>query len=636
MTELAVERPRIRSRLHREPAREALIAGLGGFAIVAGLAAAQGGYFPTTWGWSAFVLFAAALIALGTRRQLSLGPAQWTMIGGILALVGWIALSTIWSTVPAQSMLETERALVYAGGVLAALVLIRRRSVAHLLGGILAAITLIAVYAVADRLLVNHVGPRSFGGRLAGPLGYWNALGIFAAIGILLAGGFAARGSSPVARALAAASAVPLAVALYLTFSRGSTLSLAVGLAVAVAYDRRRLQLVSALGVVAIAPLTAVWLASRSHDLTSSTAPPVGANTTHYALAGVLVGLAFAAALAATALWLVESRASFGRRLRTAYAATLIAILVLALAGAFAHYGSPPTLVHKAYASFKGDLKSSNSLNSRLLSLSNHYRLVAWRAAWHDYKAHPLLGSGAGSFEQYWLQHRTSTQQLVDAHNLYAETLAELGAVGFALLGLVLSLPLLAAVRARSHPLAAVALGGYLALLVHAAGDWDWEMPVVMLVGLLLGVALLVMGSSETGRRTLPSRVLVPLLAIAVAGAAFAVVGFVGNNAISDARAAIAAENWAEAENDARKAADWAPWSDVPWQLLGDGQVGEKSFGAARGSFEHAVSVNPNNWLNWYFLGTVTAGEARQEAYRMASLLNPLDPRVVLARKLAD
>jgi O-antigen ligase len=118
-----------------------------------------------------------------------------------------------------------------------------------------------------------------------------------------------------------------------------------------------------------------------------------------------------------------------------------------------------------------------------------------WRVAVEDAAQHPALGSGAGSFDNFWFQHRTIPANVHDAHNLYLEVLAELGLVGFLLLCLVLVPPLVAARRARNQELVAVAAAGYISFLVHTALDWDWEMPVTTLAGLALGASLLVAAS---------------------------------------------------------------------------------------------------------------------------------------------
>jgi O-antigen ligase len=114
-----------------------------------------------------------------------------------------------------------------------------------------------------------------------------------------------------------------------------------------------------------------------------------------------------------------------------------------------------------------------------------------WRAAIADTRSHPISGSGAGSFDDYWYAHRNSEANVRDAHSLYLESLAELGPVGLLLVLGVLIPPLAAAAIARSEPAVAVAAGGYSAFLVHAGLDWDWEMPATTLAGLACGAALL-------------------------------------------------------------------------------------------------------------------------------------------------
>src|SRR5439155_25169898 len=127
-------------------------------------------------------------------------------------------------------------ALVYPVAALAALLLVRRTTVPQLLLGVWAGIALVCVYALATRLFPDRLGTTTaiVGRRLAAPIGYWNALGLLAAIGTLLALGLAARARLPV-RALAGSSLVVLVPTLLFTFSRGAWLSLAVGVAVAVA-----------------------------------------------------------------------------------------------------------------------------------------------------------------------------------------------------------------------------------------------------------------------------------------------------------------------------------------------------------------------------------------------------------------
>lgn len=119
-------------------------------------------------------------------------------------------------------------------------------------------------------------------------------------------------------------------------------------------------------------------------------------------------------------------------------------------------------------------------------------RPAYWNVALADASEHVVLGSGAGSFDDYWLEHRPIPAFVRDAHNLYLETFAELGLIGLALLLVALGAPLAAAVRTRERKIVATAAAAYSVFLVHAGLDWDWEMPVTTLAGLACGAALLV------------------------------------------------------------------------------------------------------------------------------------------------
>ena len=115
-----------------------------------------------------------------------------------------------------------------------------------------------------------------------------------------------------------------------------------------------------------------------------------------------------------------------------------------------------------------------------------------------------MAGLGAGTFEQAWLKDHPVTWKIRDAHNLYVEVLAELGPIGLAVLLFAFSIPIVAAVRVRSHPLAPLAAGAYAAYLFHAGVDWDLgdacggTMPAVTLAALFCGVAIIVVARSNS------------------------------------------------------------------------------------------------------------------------------------------
>ena len=99
-----------------------------GFLVVAVVAGHQGGFFPSTWAWTALVTWWIAVLALVLKRQLALGILELAMAGGALAFAGWFALSAVWSRSVPSTLGETTRYVAYAGLVVGALLVVERRT----------------------------------------------------------------------------------------------------------------------------------------------------------------------------------------------------------------------------------------------------------------------------------------------------------------------------------------------------------------------------------------------------------------------------------------------------------------------------------------------------------------------------
>jgi O-Antigen ligase len=597
-----------------------------GLVPILSLGAAQGGYFPSAWGWAALGLLWAAGLALVLRSSARLSSSECAFVLAWGGLAAWIALSMVWSRDLPQTVLELERVIVYFAAALAVVVIARTRSAQFVLGGLLAAISLIAAFSLATRLFPGQlqVYDRNAVYRLAQPIGYWNGLAIFTAMGSLLALGFAARAHRPAARALCAGLVIVLLPTFYFTFGRSGWIALAAGLVLAVLIDPRRLQLLTTLLVMAPASIAAVWLAAHSHGLTRAGAPAAQATSDGHFLAIALVLLAGVNAAAVLLVAFVERRLVLPAAARRVFAGALLVSLAVVLALTFAHYGSPSTLVRKGYSAFKAPTPHVVNLNRRLLNFSGNGRYELWRLAWTDARAHPWLGSGAGSYERYFLQHQPpNVGRVRDAHGLYVETLAELGPVGLVLLLVCLGVPLFVAVRARTHSFVPAAAGAYGAFLVHAIADWDWELPAVTVSAILCGGAILVAGRRFGHVRSLS----VPLRSVAViiivAVGAFASIGLVGNSALKASDGARRAGQWDRAASEARRARAWMPWSPAPWAALGNAQLGAGLVRDARGSFRKAVSMDPKDWELWYDLARASRGRGRIRALHRAVALYP-------------
>jgi O-antigen ligase len=296
-------------------------------------------------------------------------------------------------------------------------------------------------------------------------------------------------------------------------------------------------------------------------------------------------------------------------------------VIVAGLTVALVRVGGPAGAVRK-FSGVGPTIKTGQ--NRRLLSLSGSSRAQYWHVAWLEYQEHPWLGTGAGSFQRHWLRLRPAELPVLDAHSLYLETLAELGPVGLALLVAALTLPLVASVLARDDPVAVPAVGGYVAYLVHAAQDWDWELPAVTLAGLVCAAAVLVLAERRP-RPQLPPSLRVGAAAITVVLALAALGALAGNQAVSGANAALDRDDPARAERDARWAERLVPWSPEPWRLHGEALLSQGKLDAARRDFRRALVKDPSDWDSWADLTLVTQGAERREAARHARSLNPLE-----------
>jgi hypothetical protein len=616
--------------------RPALAFGLTGL-VLAALSSAQGGYFPTSWGWSgaAILLVLAVWLVLDDRTEVSF--VELVQVALLVLLVGWTFLSATWSGDAGSSVQEGQRTLVGCVAVAALFVTVRRRDAGTVLAGALVAIALVCLYAAATRLFPRQFG--HFGAadayRLSTPIGYWNGLGLFAGMGVLLALGIVASRAHRYARA-AAAAAVPLTLlTLYFSFSRGSWVALGVGAAVTLVITKSIGRLVVSWLVVVPFAGALVWYASGRHALTHRGATLSSAAAQGARLAVVLVVAMSAAAGAAVALDV------FGRRVpleRIGRFVGALAAVVAVVAGAIVlgtNTGRAREVLSHAKRTFaETAAPAPTDLNQRLFSLSSNGRQALWSAAWRDFRSHPWAGSGAGTFESQWLRDRRSTFYVRDAHSLYLETLAELGAPGLVLLAGVLGLPLVLGLRRRRPPYWAGAIGAFAAYVVHAAADWDWELSGVTCTALAIGAAVLI--ASREGQRApmavgswlrLGGGALVAVMLVV------ALDGWLGNSALASAQSSLGKQNWQRAARQARNAEAFMPWSSQPPTVLAEAYLGAGELGDARVSARTAIDRSRDSWQAWLDLALASSARARAQALARATELYPRSLQIANARK---
>lgn len=169
----------------------------------------------------------------------------------------------------------------------------------------------------------------------------------------------------------------------------------------------------------------------------------------------------------------------------------------------------PPALITVALVAFVavGTARWSParvSGGANRLITTNSIRYAYWRVAVHAFVAEPIRGVGAGGWAIWWLREEPSEARAQDAHSLPLQTVAELGLVGVGLLTVFLCGVALAARDGLdvAPQVAAGPIAGCVVYLAHAPLDWDWEMPAVTLVALILAGALL---AGDLASETRPS-----------------------------------------------------------------------------------------------------------------------------------
>jgi hypothetical protein len=594
------------------------------------LVSAQGGYFPPSWGWSGMIALGSIAFAGFAATETDGGGSDIVFVGALVALAAWIGLSIIWSSNPAGSVLELERAGVYVGVVGAFLLLARRWELKVAVPVLQAGITAVAAYALATRLFPQHVGTYDgFAGyRLAEPVGYWNGLAIFCVLGLLLAAGVFLSADSAVVRGFAAGSLVVLAPTAYFTFSRGGWLALAVGTTAWFAVAPHRLRSVGYLAALATLPAAAVALSARSSALTHRFAGAHAAESAGNRLAVWLVLLAAAQVLIGIAVGEASRRLSLAPRIARVGGGLVVLTVLAAIVAGVVHFGGPVETIRRGYDSFQAKPSPvAANLNKRLFSLSSNGRSDLWRAALTLYEHHPALGSGAGSFERFWLSDRRASFEARDAHNLYLETLAELGPMGLGLLSLCLLVPFYAVARHR-NALSAGAFGAFAAYLAHATIDWDWELSGVTATALLCGAIVVVAGRRRERPIQLSSIPRTAVVAVSVACFVGACVGWLGNETLSRAESARDAGRYAQSISDANTARRWMPWSARPRVVAGESYLLLGARPQARALLRRALRQDNGDWETWLALSRVTSGLESRRALTRASALNRLDPSI--------
>ena len=560
-------------------------------------------------GLGSLALLLLVSVALTVGVAVELDTLDALFLGGFAGLAGWIALSLLWTVGVPDTVLEIERVLVYLAAVAAGILLLRKRSVAAVIVGLCGALGIISTYALLTRLFPDHFGTfdQISGYRLSDPLGYWNALGILAALGWLLALGLAAR-SGPLVRCLSAGSTVIFALTLYFTYGRASWIALFAGLTVAIALDKRRLQLITAALVLAPWSITAVAVASTSSALTHQGAALSAASRDGHGLAVIAIGLVVAASLTILLFDWLATVVTVPYGVRRVYAGTLLFLLAAFLIVVFGRYGFPPSLARKAYDSFqvstgaRGPTSTVGSSTSRAAAEARtgappgrrSRRTRSWAAA---PAATPSSGSSIAPATGRCTTHTISTSRpsrswsrgsrAAPVHARRAVRRGPAARVVSARRDRMRRLRRLPPARRRRLGLGDA--GGHpdRPLLRDRAARRRPSRPRAA------GTALRPEDRRGCDRHR-PLRV--------------RVVALLGNSAVSASSKSTDGGHYARAESQAHDAMSFVSWSAEPWRRLGEAQALSGNLAGARVSFRRAVDKAPRDWTLWYELALASRG----------------------------
>ena len=568
--------------------------------------------------WTLF--FALALGLLPRRR------ADRRVVVPVLLVAAFATLTLVsaaWAPGTEAATLEFDRVLLFLGVLLLFGLACTEADVPRIADGL--ALGIVGVAAVA---LVSRSVPSAFDGnviptylpsaanRLAYPLGYWNGLAVLAAMGVPLLLR-ATIGSRNVGRAGAFAAFPALGTVIFLTSSRTGVAAAVLGACVFVALAERRwpaagAALAAGVACAAGAATIRIWPEVVDGPFTRVAWEPL------VALVALSAACGGAWALARNVpRRFAEPPRRVGWIALGAATAAALAVLALADVGArFDAFTAPPP-----------STTTPTAITDHLMAGGGSGRWQLWSAALSEFRADPLVGGGAGSFETWWLAHGSLAVPVATAHSLYLETLAELGIGGLLLVGAIVGL-LVALAAAGPRTASSAAVASALAVFAFAAGvDWVWDLPAVAAVAAAIG------GLATSLRAEAVEAAPAPLLRTAAAvvclGAlATLAVPLLAELELESSRTAARSGDLSRAAVDARRARDLQPWAATPHLQLALVHEAAGQLVAAQRSVSHAIGRDASDWRIWLVAARLeTKQGALADARRSLCRAEELNPR---------
>ncbi len=545
-------------------------------------------------------------------RVLFLGLAVLTLVS---------ALSLFWTSSAERTLEEVARVSGYAGLATLLLLGLTRREWGLVATGVFVGGVVVCALAVASRLLPALIEESQSvpGPRLAGSLGYWNALSSWSAATFTMGLAWSVATRRVAHRGLALATTPIAGICLYLTYSRGGAAAAVVGLvAVVVLGGNRSRTIAHAVGAGAVTAMVIAVVRTQ----------PQIAEATGTAGAGwVLLALAVGCGVA----WVMPR---FTRKLRSAHRQRMSIRTALRFATCVVALAALAPVVYALLGEREPVIESTGiDPAQRLVSVDGN-RPGYWATSLAAFGESPLGGLGAGTFEFYWAREGGEEEQVRDAHSLFLEHLAELGLLGLgATLILVTGLLLVSVepLRSGSRRAASVAMPAVVAVfVVHAGADALWEATAVGALAITAACSAAAAGSARRSRSPESREPRVPdagrlsrwrvagVTLVVGLGVGIQIPGLIAGSRLHDAalvgRAGFT-ERALELSSDAINA---TPWAASPYAVRALLQEAARRPSAAIKDMLEAVKREPLNFRYWLAIGRYQQDSGNRAAARAA------------------
>jgi hypothetical protein len=637
----------------------AIAAFVAGAAPVALLGFSRGGYPVEVIAGYGVALWWLLLVGLLTGALPRPRPtrAGWVVLGAVAALTLWGLWSLTWSQDEEAGLTEVVRLVVAGGSLLLGMSAVRGGHARVFMGGVFAGLCLVVGGAALSRLQPDLISGSSATNDVLGtntrtswPLNYWNAIGAAGSVAIGLGVVLAAQARTAWASALAAAPLPFVVLGTVFTLSRGGLLATGVALVAAVLFVASRPVLLRTLLAPAVGAAALVLAAYRSDAIADATGTAAQSSDGRAVL--VLAALIAVGVLLVQAGWTTADLARWTPRLPRAGRLTTTVVcvaLVLGLGGGAVAAGTSGQLADRWRAFKVPTVGVEKSGTDRFTSVSSSHRYEMWSGAVDAFEGEPIKGIGLGSWESWWSPRRGNSGFVRNAHSEGFELLAETGAVGAGLFGVLLLVPIGAGIwavrrRARSAPDAVLVVPALSAFAVALLIDWNWQIGAFMVAGVgLSAVALSVAPDRDHADRAVPAkgsrtraaqawtgaRALGAAVAAVVSIAVLAV-ALVAPQAVNASRDAAARGDFKTAAREAADAASSVDFAASPALQLALVEEQAGRLPAAEAAARAAAARAPDDWRPWFVVARISTARGRTNAavaaFRRARALNPNSP----------